>query len=64
MFDIRKYADVIVPCVQVSLNLETKMDGGGAYGAGMAGGSFDPVAFIKKPQVILRIGSWVSSKHR
>lgn len=33
---------------------------GQAYGAGMAGGAFDPVAFIKKPQVILRIVSWVS----
>lgn len=31
-----------------------------AYGAGMAGGSFDPVSFIKRPQVILRIVSWVS----
>ena len=30
-----------------------------AYGSGMAGGSFDPVAFIKRPQVILRIVSWV-----
>ena len=28
---------------------------GGAYGSGMAGAPFDPVAFIKKPQVILRI---------
>jgi len=34
------------------------MDGGGAYGAGKAGGAFDPIAFIKKPQVILRIVSW------
>ncbi|WAQ97303.1 SNG3-like protein [Mya arenaria] len=32
-----------------------------AYGAGMAGGSFDPVEFIKRPQVILRIVSWVFS---
>lgn len=39
------------------------MDGkasGGAYGAGMAGGAFNVLAFIKKPQVILRIVSWVS----
>ncbi|XP_077979417.1 synaptogyrin-2-like isoform X2 [Glandiceps talaboti] len=35
------------------------MDGGGVYGAEKAGGQFDPVAFIKKPQVILRIVSWV-----
>ncbi|KAH3872986.1 synaptogyrin-3-like [Dreissena polymorpha] len=32
-----------------------------AYGAGMAGGEFDPVQFIKRPQVILRIISWVFS---
>lgn len=30
-----------------------------AYGAGMAGVAFDPVSFIKRPQVILRIVSWV-----
>ena len=36
------------------------MEGGGAYGAGKAGGPFDPIAFIKKPQVILRLVSWVS----
>ena len=36
------------------------MEGGGqAYGAGKAGGPFDPIAFIKKPQVILRLVSWV-----
>ena len=32
---------------------------GGAYGAGKAGGDFDPVTFIKKPVTILRICSWV-----
>ena len=32
---------------------------GGAYGAGKAGGDFDPVTFIKKPVTILRILSWV-----
>ena len=26
----------------------------GAYGAGMAGGSFNPIVFVKKPQVNLR----------
>ena len=37
------------------------MDGGGtAYGAGKAGGPFDPITFVKKPQVILRAVSWVS----
>ncbi|CAD5117665.1 DgyrCDS6417 [Dimorphilus gyrociliatus] len=30
----------------------------GAYGAGMAGGAFNVLAFVKKPQVILRIVSW------
>jgi len=35
---------------------------GRAYGAGLAGAGFDPVSFIKKPQVILRIVSWVSDK--
>ena len=35
------------------------MENAQAYGAGMSGGAFDPVAFIKKPQVILRIVSWV-----
>lgn len=28
---------------------------GGAYGAGPAGAPFNPVAFIKKPQVIVRL---------
>ena len=27
----------------------------GAYGGGLAGAPFDPLSFIKKPQVILRI---------
>ncbi|CAH1794807.1 unnamed protein product [Owenia fusiformis] len=34
------------------------MDGPSAFGAGMTGGAFDPIAFIKKPQVILRLVSW------
>lgn len=34
---------------------------GGAFGAGKAGTPFDPVAFIKKPQVILRIAGTVCS---
>ncbi|XP_062605601.1 synaptogyrin-2-like [Saccostrea cucullata] len=33
----------------------------GAFGAGMAGAPFDPVQFIKKPQVILRLGSTLFS---
>jgi len=32
---------------------------GGAYGAGKAGAPFDPLEFIKKPQVILRAVSLV-----
>lgn len=32
---------------------------GDAYGAGMAGAPFDPLSFIKKPQVIIRIVSVV-----
>ncbi|XP_074647888.1 synaptogyrin-3-like [Tubulanus polymorphus] len=32
---------------------------GGAFGAGKAGAPFDPMAFIRKPQVILRIVSWL-----
>jgi len=33
--------------------------GSGAYGAGGATGQCNPVAFIKKPDVILRIIGWV-----
>lgn len=35
------------------------MNGGGAYGAGRAGVPFDPVSFLQKPQVILRLLCWV-----
>ncbi|KAI0236573.1 Synaptogyrin-1 [Lamellibrachia satsuma] len=37
------------------------MEGGGAYGAGMATGHFDCSAYIKKPQVIVRFISLVFS---
>ncbi|KAI1896127.1 hypothetical protein AGOR_G00091610 [Albula goreensis] len=37
------------------------MEGAGSFGAGRAGGAFDPVAFVKQPQTILRILSWVFS---
>lgn len=30
------------------------MDSGGAYGGGKAGAPFDPIAFIQRPQVIIR----------
>lgn len=32
----------------------------GAYGASLAGGTFDLESFVKKPQTILRFLSWVS----
>ncbi|PWA32595.1 hypothetical protein CCH79_00015071 [Gambusia affinis] len=35
------------------------MEGMQAYGAGKAGGAFDPVTFLQQPQTILRIVSWV-----
>ena len=37
------------------------MSAPGAYGAGMAGGAFDPMSFIRKPQVITRVVCWVFS---
>lgn len=39
------------------------MNAGGAYGGGKAGGSFDPITFIQRPQVLLRALSWVSLDH-
>lgn len=36
------------------------MEGVGAYGGGKAGGAFDPISFVQRPQVILRAVSWVS----
>ena len=36
---------------------------GGAFGAGKAGGQFDPIAYIKKPQVILRLLSLVIAEN-
>lgn len=37
-----------------------KMDSSGAYGAGKAGGAFDPFTFVQRPQVILRAVCLVS----
>ncbi|CAH1104056.1 unnamed protein product [Psylliodes chrysocephalus] len=34
---------------------------GGAYGGGKAGGSFDPLSFMQRPQVILRAVCWLFS---
>lgn len=36
------------------------MQGMQAYGAGKAGGAFDPLTFFQQPQTILRIVCWVS----
>lgn len=40
------------------------MEGMQAYGAGKAGGAFDPVTFFQQPQTILRIVSWVSEAEK
>lgn len=37
-----------------------KMDVGGAYGAGKAGAPFDPILFVKRPQVIVKAVCLVS----
>ncbi|XP_060705326.1 synaptogyrin-1-like isoform X1 [Hemiscyllium ocellatum] len=37
------------------------MEAAAAYGAGRAGGAFDPVTFIKQPQTIVRAVSWLFS---
>lgn len=37
-----------------------EMDVGGAYGGGKAGGAFNPITFIQRPQVLLRAICWVS----
>ncbi|GLV44617.1 Synaptogyrin [Carabus blaptoides fortunei] len=37
------------------------MEGVGAYGGGKAGGSFDPITFVQRPQVILRAVCWLFS---
>ncbi|XP_047925705.2 synaptogyrin-1 isoform X1 [Anser cygnoides] len=34
---------------------------GGAFGAGKAGGAFDPQAFLRQPHTLLRLLSWVFS---
>lgn len=39
---------------------EKKMDGVGSFGAGRTGSTVDPIAFVKQPQTILRVLSWVS----
>lgn len=32
---------------------------GASFGAGRAGGAIDPVDFLKQPQTILRVTTWV-----
>ena len=44
--------------IDKSQNL-TSNDSNVAYGGGMAGNRFDPLSFIKKPQVIFRLASTV-----
>lgn len=35
----------------------------GAYGGGKAGGTFDPIAFVQRPIVVLRSLCWVNAKN-
>lgn len=42
------------------LNQILNMNAGGAYGGGKAGGAFDPLSFVMKPQVVIRALCWVS----
>lgn len=35
------------------------MDVAGAYGGGKAGATFDPIQFVRRPQVVLRALCWV-----
>ncbi|XP_072224835.1 synaptogyrin-1a isoform X1 [Leuresthes tenuis] len=37
------------------------MDGFQAYGAGKAGGAFDPLTFIRQPQTVMRVLCWLFS---
>ena len=48
----------VIEFIQSMLKTSTTNEGG--YGGGMAGAAFDPIGFIKKPQVILRLISLVS----
>lgn len=34
--------------------------GGGAFGGGKAGGAQDPLTFLKKPSVVIRLSALVS----
>ncbi|XP_070704520.1 synaptogyrin-1a isoform X2 [Pempheris klunzingeri] len=37
------------------------MDGFQAYGAGKAGGAFDPLTFVRQPQTVVRLICWLFS---
>jgi hypothetical protein len=50
----------VVEFIESMIKSATVSSTDGAYGSGMAGTPFDPLGFIKKPQVILRIISLVS----
>jgi len=43
------------------LNQILNINAGGAYGGGKAGGAFDPLTFVMKPQVVIRALCWVSA---
>lgn len=45
----------VIEFIESMIKSTSMTNNDGAYGGGMAGGPFDPVGFIKKPQVILRI---------
>lgn len=44
-----------------SISVAGKMEGT-AYGAGRAGGAFDPLTFLQQPHTVLRMVSWVSAR--
>lgn len=44
-----------------SISVAGKMEGT-AYGAGRAGGAFDPLTFLQQPHTVLRMVSWVSPR--
>lgn len=65
MRDARTFAHLrrrqgVTPSSQRAELSNKKMEGVGAYGGGKAGGTFDPVAFAQRPQVVLRAVCWVS----
>lgn len=45
----------VMEFIESMVKSATASTGDQAYGSGMAGNAFDPIAFVKKPQVILRV---------